>query len=82
MNEQERELDLMVAELETEKRMLITQNENLKKELAATAAERDGLKEAMERILSVSRVALWDSRPQRVGEVGTQARERTQEYND
>jgi hypothetical protein len=35
MNEQERELDLMVAELDTENRMIRARNERLEKELAA-----------------------------------------------
>jgi hypothetical protein len=80
MTDEERELDLLVAELGSEIRMLITQNETLKQNLNAVTAERDRFKEALERILSVSRVALWDSRPQRVIEVGTQAR--TPECND
>lgn len=80
MTDEERELDLLVAELGSEVRMLITQNETLKQNLNAVTAERDRFKEALERILSVSRVALWDSRPQRVSEVGPKAR--TQECND
>lgn len=80
MTDEERELDLMVAELETENRMIRARNERLEKELNTAVAERDRFKEALERILTVSRVALWDSRPQRVGEVGPQAR--TRECND
>jgi predicted RNase H-like nuclease (RuvC/YqgF family) len=80
MTDEERELDLMVAELETENRMMRARNERLEKELDTAVAERDRFKEALERILSVSRVALWDGRPQRVSEVGPQAR--TQECND
>lgn len=80
MTDEERELDLMVAELETENRMMRARNERLEKELDTAVAERDRFKEALERILSVSRVALWDGRPQRVGEVGPQAR--TRECND
>lgn len=80
MTEEDRELDLLVAELGSEVRMLTAQNETLKQNLNAAIAERDRFKEALERILSVSRVALWDGRPQRVSEVGPQAR--TQECND
>lgn len=80
MTEEDRELDLLVAELETENRMIRARNERLEKELNTAVAERDRFKEALERILSVSRVALWDSRPQRVSEVGPKAR--TQECND
>ena len=80
MTETERELDLMVAELGSEIRMLITQNETLKQNLATVTAERDGLKEAMERILAISRLAFWNGRPQGANEVGPQAR--TRECND
>lgn len=70
MTEDERNLDLMVAELETENRMMRARNERLQEELNATQADRDGLQDALARILEVSRVALWDSVPERVGEVG------------
>lgn len=53
--EDERELDLRVAELEDENRAL--------------KRERDGFKEALERILAVSNVALRDRQPQATGEV-------------
>ena len=82
MNEQERELDLMVAELETENRMMRARNERLEKELDTAVAERDRFKEALERILTVSRVALWNGGAGRVEEVGTKARERVRECND
>ena len=80
MNKEERELDLLVAELGSEVRMLIAQNETLKQNLDAANAERLQFKAALERIMSVSRVALWDGRPQGVKEVGPQAR--TVECND
>lgn len=80
MNEQERELDLMVGELETENRMMRARNERLERELDTAVAERDRFKEALERILTVSRVAIWHGRAQRVDEVGPQTRR--QETND
>lgn len=80
MTDAERELDLMVGELETENRLMRARNERLERELATVQAERDGLKEAVERILAVSRMALWDGRPRRTEEVGP--KERTQECND
>ena len=80
MTDEERELDLLVAELESEVRRMRAQNETLERNLVAAINERDGLKEAMERILAVSRVALWDGRPQGVSQVGK--KERTQECND
>lgn len=82
MNEQERELDLMVAELETENRLMRARNERLEKELDAATTERDRFKEALERILAVSRVALWDGGRERVKEVGPSTRARVIECND
>jgi hypothetical protein len=75
MTENERELDLMIAELETENRMMRARNERLEKELNAVQADRDGLQDALARILEVSRVALWDSVPEGVSEVGKKERE-------
>ena len=80
MNETERELDLMVAELGSEIRMLVAQNETLKRNLNAVTAERDGFKEALERILAISRVAFRNGQPQGVSEVGAKAQAR--ECND
>ena len=80
MNETERELDLMVAELETENRLMRARNERLEKELATATTERDRFKEALERILAVSRVAIWNGQPQGVGQVGAKAQAR--ECND
>jgi predicted RNase H-like nuclease (RuvC/YqgF family) len=73
MTEDERNLDLMVAELETENRMMRARNERLEKELSEASADRDQLKEALERIIAVSRVALWDGTPEGIGEMGAQA---------
>ena len=55
--EDERNLDLMVAELETENRLMRAKNE------ALDANAR--FKDALERIIDVSNAALWDSRPQK-----------------
>jgi predicted RNase H-like nuclease (RuvC/YqgF family) len=81
MTEDERNLDLMVAELGTENRMMRERNERLQRELNAVQADRDGLKEALERILEVSRVALWDGTSKGIGELGPQTR-RNRECND
>jgi hypothetical protein len=78
MTETERELDLMIAELETENRMMRARNERLEKELAAATTERLRMQGALERIIAVSRVAIWDSVPKGVSEVG----EKEREYND
>ena len=75
--EDERNLDLMVAELEQENRLMRARNERLERTLEETQSERDKLRSAVERILAVSNVALWNGRPQGVGEVGpsTQTRD-------
>jgi hypothetical protein len=70
MTEDERNLDLMVAELESENRLMRARNERLQQELNAAADDRNQLKEALERILTVSRVAFRDGVSERVGEVG------------
>lgn len=62
MTEQEREMDLLIGDLQRE-------NADLKR-------ERDGFKEALESILAVSELALWDRQPQRTGEV-VQAKQTT-----
>ena len=80
MNEQERELDLLVAELEVENKMMRARNERLEKELEAAVADRARFKEALERILAVSKLALWGGRPMGTTEVGPS--KRPQECND
>mgnify|MGYP006294017085 CR=1 FL=1 len=80
MNEQERQLDLLVAELEAENRKMRTQNERLERELTAVTAERDVFKEALERVLTISRVAIWNRAPDGVAGVGAKARNK--EIND
>lgn len=62
MTDQEREMDLLIGDLQRE-------NADLKR-------ERDGFKEALESILAVSELALWDRQPQRTGEV-VQAKQTT-----
>ena len=80
--EDERNLDMLVAELETENRMMRARNERLERELATTTAERDQFKDALDRIIAVSRVAIWNGKPERAGEVGPTALRRAQERND
>ena len=62
MTEQEREMDLLIGDLQRE-------NADLKR-------ERDEFKKALESILAVSELALWDRQPQRTGEV-VQAKQTT-----
>lgn len=80
MTEDERNLDLMVAELEQENRLMRARNERLERTLNDTESERDKLRAAVERIIAVSNVALWNGKPQGTGEVGSPKRH--QESND
>lgn len=80
MTEEERELDLLVAELGSELRKMREENAALKEAIATATAERDRIKRSMERIHAISLVAFRDGRPERVSQVGQ--KERTQECND
>jgi predicted RNase H-like nuclease (RuvC/YqgF family) len=80
MTDEEREMDLTIAELEQENRLMRARNERLERTLEQTESERDKLRAAVERILAVSNVALWNGKPQGTGEVGTP--KRNQETND
>ena len=80
MTDEEREMDLTIAELEQENRLMRARNERLERTLEEIQSERDKLRSAVERILAVSNVALWNGRPQGTGEVGTP--KRNQETND
>ena len=82
MTETERELDLMIAELETENRMMRARNERLEKELAQSRADYRRFQGEVERVLAVSKLAIWDSVPGRTQEVGATTRRRNQECND
>ena len=70
MTEAERELDLMVAELEQENRLMRARNERLERELAIAIADRDEFKKAVERVISVSQLAFRNSAVKGVSEVG------------
>ena len=80
MTEDERNLDLLVAELGHQNKLMRAQNERLERTLEETQSERDKLRSAVERILAVSNVALWNGKPQGTGEVGSPKRH--QECND
>jgi len=72
MTEDERNLDLMVAELEQENRLMRARNERLQQELDRALDDNARFKVALERIIAVSKLAFRDGVPERVGEVGTQ----------
>jgi hypothetical protein len=72
--EDERELDLQVAELHSENRMLKERNAQLTEILKSTSSERYALQAALERILAVSNMALRDRESQGTGEVGQEER--------
>ncbi len=70
MTEAERELDLMVGELEQENRLMRARNERLERELAIAIAERDEFKTAVERVISVSQLAFRNSATKAISQVG------------
>jgi len=72
MTEDERNLDLMVAELEQENRLMRARNERLQEELDRALDDNARFKVTLERIIAVSKLAFRDGVPERVGEVGAQ----------
>jgi len=52
-------VEAMIEELETENKMLRARNERLEKENTALIGDRDKFKDTLERILAVSKLALW-----------------------
>jgi hypothetical protein len=78
--EDERNLDLMVAELEHENRLMRVTNERLQQENEQLIDENARLKVALERIIAVSQLAFRNGRSKGVGEVGPS--KRPQECND
>lgn len=74
MTETERELDLMVGELEVENKLMRARNERLERELAIAVAERDAFKTALERIIAISQLAFRDSATKAISEVGKEKR--------
>jgi len=73
MTDDERNLDLMVAELESENRLMRARNERLQQELDRALDDNARFKVTLERIIAVSKLAFRDSVPERTDEVGTQA---------
>ena len=60
MDEETRNLDLMVGELEQENRLMRARNERLERELERALDDNAKFKITLERIIAISRVALWD----------------------
>jgi len=75
MTDDERNLDLMVAELESENRLMRARNERLQQELDRALDDNARFKVTLERIIAVSKLAFRDGVPERVGEVGAQAQD-------
>lgn len=57
-------------------------NEQRQHELTQARDDSERFQEAMERILAVSKLALWDSLPRRAEEVGPDARRKDPERNN
>jgi hypothetical protein len=70
MDEEARNLDLMVGELEQENRLMRARNERLEQELERALDDNARFKIALERIIAVSRVALWDGVSKGIEQVG------------
>jgi|688.fasta_scaffold2238318_1 ADP-ribose pyrophosphatase YjhB (NUDIX family) len=70
MDEETRNLDLMVGELEHENRLMRARNERLQQELERALDETARFKVALERIVAVSKLAFRDGVSERVSEVG------------
>lgn len=74
--EDKRNLDLMVAELEQENRLMRARNERLERELNEALDANARFKVALERIIAISQLAFRDGRPQGTGEVGPSKQDR------
>ena len=72
MDDETRNLDLMVGELEYENKLMRARNERLERELERALDENARFKVTLERIIAVSKLAFRDGVPERVGEVGAQ----------
>jgi len=70
MDEETRNLDLMVGELEQENKLMRARNERLERELTVERNERERMQDALERILAISRMAVWNGQPKRTEQVG------------
>ena len=70
MTEDERQMDLLIAELEHENKLMRARNERLERENEQLADENARYKVALERIIAVSKLAFRDGRSEGVGEVG------------
>jgi hypothetical protein len=68
----EHNLDLMVAELEQENRLMRARNERLERELNEALDANSRFKAALESIIAISQLAFWDGKPQGAGQVGAQ----------
>jgi len=62
--EDEREMDLMIAELEYEHKMMRARNERLERENDELRDENARFKVALERIIAVSHLAMQIDKPQ------------------
>ena len=74
MTETERELDLMVGELELENKLMRARNERLERELTIAIAERDEFKTAVERVISVSQLAFRNCAIKAISKMGKEKR--------
>lgn len=72
MTDEEREMDMLIAELEHENKLMRARNERLEQENERLTDENARFKVALERIIAVSQLAFRDSSTGGVREVGPQ----------
>jgi hypothetical protein len=70
MDEETRNLDLMVGELEQENRLMRARNERLQQELDRALDDNARFKVTLERIIAVSKLAFRDGVPEGIAQVG------------
>lgn len=59
-----------ISELETENRMIRARNERLEGELKDARAEKERIQKVLERIISISSLALWGGRSEATVDMG------------
>jgi hypothetical protein len=72
VDEETRNLDLLVGELEQENKLMRARNERLQQEFDRALDENALLKITLERIIAISNMAFRDGGTKGVGEVGAQ----------
>jgi hypothetical protein len=70
MTEDERNLDLMVGELEQENKLMRARNERLEQELERALDDNAQFKVTLERIIAISKLAFRNGVPEGIAQLG------------